>query len=74
MSKQHAGKPDRDEPFDGEYIGNIWGKKFTVLGAVLIVFMVAMMYCQHKQSGTEAGFEKQEHPVDRVFDSDSNNE
>ena len=74
MSKQHAGRSDRDEAFDKAYIGNIWGKKFTLIGAALILFMVTFMYCQHQKTGTEAGFEKQEHPVDRVFDSGSKND
>lgn len=68
MSKQHAAPPERDEAFEKEYIGNIWGKKFTLFGALLIILMSSMMFCEHKRTDTSPGFEQQEHSIDRVFD------
>ncbi|MCB0640059.1 MAG: hypothetical protein KDC44_00395 [Phaeodactylibacter sp.] len=37
MSKPEAQKEPKD-PFDGDYIGNIWGWKFSIFGLILILF------------------------------------
>ena len=71
MSNKHAAGPERDEAFRKEYVGNIWGPKFTMVGALLIILMVVFMYCEHQRTDTAPGFEKQEHPADRIFEKDS---
>jgi len=71
MSKQHAAAPQGDENEEEAYIGNIWGKKFTLYGGLLILFMTGIMFCEHQRTGTKGGFEKQEHAVDKVFEKDS---
>lgn len=71
MSKQHAAGPESENNEDQDYIGNIWGKKFTLYGGLLIVFMVSIMFCEHERTGTGAGFEKQEHSVDKIFEKDT---
>ena len=38
-----AEEPKKD-PFDGEYIGNIWGWKFSLFGLVVILVMVGLMW------------------------------
>ena len=40
--------PSKD-PFDGEYIGNIWGWKFSFMGLALIVGLVVLMAYRHAQ-------------------------
>lgn len=71
MSKQHAAGPEKDNQISKEYIGNIWGRKFTILGALLIIFMVTVIYCRHQVTGTQPGFEEQEHSIDKVFEKDT---
>jgi len=38
---------DRQDPMDGDYIGNIWGWKISYLGLALILIMLAMMIYRH---------------------------
>jgi len=71
MSKQHAAGPKGDDAFGKEYVGNVWGPKFTLYGGILIALMTLLMYCEHKRTNTAPGFEKQEHSIDRVFDKDT---
>ena len=40
-------KKDRKDPFDGEYIGNIWGWRNTFIGLGLILFLLGVMIYRH---------------------------
>jgi len=59
--------PYRDLEFDSEYIGNIWGWKFSMFGLALIVILSVLMFWRHDVTGTEPGFEKMEAPADKLF-------
>jgi len=41
MSKNQRDAPW--EPWDGEYIGNIWGKKFTLISFAIILFFSLLL-------------------------------
>ena len=54
MSKQK----DKDEhdnpwgdPFDGEYIGNIWGWRFSILSLIIILLMGLLFMYRHYEYG-----------------------
>ncbi len=44
MFQSPSGKKD---PMDGEYIGNIWGWKFSMFGLVIILLMLGIMAYRH---------------------------
>ena len=49
MDKDNKKKKEYKDPYDGEYIGNIWGWKFSYYGLGLILVMlllVGVRYCQ----------------------------
>ena len=41
MSKEQ--QDDRKDPFDGEYIGNIWGWRNSFIGLGVILFMFVVL-------------------------------
>lgn len=41
MSKEE--QEERKDPFDGEYIGNIWGWRNSFIGLGVILFMLAVL-------------------------------
>ncbi len=47
MSQTPPQKPWDD--WDGEYIGNIWGWKFSLISLAIILFMVVLMWYRHAQ-------------------------
>lgn len=53
MSKQSE---ERD-PFDGEYIGNIWGWRISLIGAAVIVLLSAFAAYRHYTLGVPFGLE-----------------
>jgi len=63
-------KPNRDDQFDSEYLGNVWGWKFSLFGFVLIISLILAMWYQHHTTNTAPGFDRQEMPIDKVFDKD----
>lgn len=42
-------------PEDQEYIGNIWGWKFSLFGLVLILFLLGLMVYRHYSLGVPFG-------------------
>jgi hypothetical protein len=38
---------DKKDPFDGEYIGNIFGWKFSIIGLILILLLGGLMLYRH---------------------------
>lgn len=40
-------KPHPDDAFDKEYIGNIWGWKFSWFGLALLTVLLAMILYRH---------------------------
>ena len=57
------------DPFDGEYLGNIWGWKISYIGLALIVFFTALIAYRHYSLGIPLGMEPtelQQEPTDSV--------
>lgn len=50
-------KEEKKDPFDGEYIGNIWGWKFSLFGAALILILLAAIAYRHYTLGVPLGIE-----------------
>ena len=50
-------KEDKKDPFDGEYIGNIWGWKFSLFGAALMLFLLAVIAYRHYALKVPLGIE-----------------
>lgn len=40
----HTETEGKKDPFDGEYIGNIWGWRNSFIGLVFILFMFAVLF------------------------------
>ncbi|MCB0678071.1 MAG: hypothetical protein KDC30_15330 [Saprospiraceae bacterium] len=40
-------KQEARDPFDGDYIGNIWGWKFSFIGLGMILFFVLLMWYRY---------------------------
>ena len=60
---------DRKDPMDGEYIGNIWGWKFSLIGLAMIVVLLAFMVYRHYTMGVGFGDpvkESTEVPIDTI--------
>lgn len=38
---------EKKDPFDGEYIGNIWGWKFSLFGLALILLLFGVIVYRH---------------------------
>lgn len=47
-----------DKPYNGEYLGNIWGWKLSIIGAVVLILMVAWILYAHLSTGTPFGMEE----------------
>ena len=42
---------EKKDPFDDDYIGNIWGWKFSVFGLILILILGGIMVYRHYALG-----------------------
>ncbi len=38
---------EKRDPFDGEYVGNVFGPKMTLYGGLIILFFLALMIYRH---------------------------
>lgn len=52
-------KEEKKDPFDGEYIGNPWGWRFSFIGLGLILLMLGLMVYRHYALGVPFGGEPQ---------------
>lgn len=63
-------QPEKRDTFDGEYIGNPWGWRFSLFGLALILLLLAIMIYRHLSLGVPFNWqpepEKQEVPVDSL--------
>ena len=69
MSNQEENKEKRD-PFDGDYIGNIWGWKFSFIGLGMIVFFGAIILYREMTVGEEF---RQRQQQEQLMQPDSTN-
>ena len=53
MSEQ----PEKKDPFDGDYIGNIWGWRVSMIGAAVIVLLSAFAAYRHYSLDVPFGLE-----------------
>ncbi len=49
---------EKRDPFDGDYIGNIFGPKLTLYGAILILFFTSIAVYRHWKLGVPFGMEE----------------
>lgn len=40
---------EKKDPFDGDYIGNIWGWRFSITGAIVLLLLIGLMVYRHYQ-------------------------
>lgn len=52
---------EKRDPFDGEYIGNIFGPKITLYGAILILLFTGIIIYRHWKLDVPFGMEE---PID----------
>ncbi|MEL6865318.1 MAG: hypothetical protein AAFP19_12910 [Bacteroidota bacterium] len=53
---------ERKDPFDGEYIGNIWGWKFSLMSLALILTLLLALWCRSTQL-TEEDWQRYEEKI-----------
>ena len=73
MSDSEKDKQEKKDPFDGEYIGNIWGWRISLIGAAVIVLLSAFAAYRHYTLGVPFGLEdpaKTETPADTTIYQD----
>lgn len=69
ITNNYGPKNDKfEDPMDGEYIGNIWGWKFSLMGLALILGLLALMSYRHYTMGV-APLERSPDPTEMVKDS-----
>ena len=51
---------EKRDPFDGEYVGNVFGPKITLYGGLLILFFLGLMIYRHWSLGIPFGMEEKE--------------
>lgn len=54
-----SNREEEKDPFDGDYIGNIWGWRISMIGAVVIVLLSAFAAYRHYTLGVPFGMEEQ---------------
>lgn len=61
-------KEEKKDPFDGEYIGNIWGWKFSLWGLGLIVVLLGMILYRHNAMDVPFGLEEETplNPIEQI--------
>jgi hypothetical protein len=51
-------KEEKRDPFDGEYIGNIWGWRLSLIGLGVLVFFLGLIAYRHYALDVPLGFEE----------------
>ena len=51
---------EKRDPFDEEYVGNIFGPNITLYGGLLILFFLALMIYRHWALDIPFGMEEEE--------------
>jgi hypothetical protein len=63
---------EKRDPFDGEYIGNVFGPKLTLYGGILILFFTGLALYRHWSLGVPFGWEEpKEESATTPFDPDT---
>ncbi len=62
---------EKRDPFDGEYIGNIFGPKITLYGAILILLFTGIIVYRHWKLDVPFGMEEEIPIMQEVFPVDS---
>lgn len=68
MSEQ----PEKRDPYDGDYVGNIWGWRISLIGAAVIVLLSAFAAYRHYTLDVPFGMEDPEQ-VEEQSATDSTN-
>ena len=59
-------KNEKKDPFDGEYIGNIWGWRTTFMGLGLILVVAGLAIYRHISLGVPFGETETPEKVEQV--------
>jgi len=51
-------KEEKRDPLDGEYIGNIWGWRLSLIGLVVLAFFLGLIAYRHYALDVPLGFEE----------------
>ncbi len=57
---------EKQDPFDGEYIGNIFGRKITIISAIVVIFFTAVVVYRHWALDVPPGLILEEDMPDEV--------
>lgn len=52
-----SGQEEKKDPFDGEYIGNIWGWRLSLISAAMILSLLAIAAYRHYALDVPLGFD-----------------
>ncbi len=55
--KDQASSEDKRDPYDGDYIGNIFGWKISAIGAAVMLFFIAVIAYRHWALDVPVGFD-----------------
>ncbi len=66
MSESNNSENKRD-PFDGPYVGNIWGKRMTLYGGIFILLMLAIVLYRHWAMDVPFGMDEQQPTVEQPY-------
>ena len=61
-------RPKLWDDWDGEYMGNMWGWKFSMLGLALIIGITALVWFRYSQLDES---EKTMTPIEMLMEKDS---
>lgn len=50
-------KKEKRDPFDGDYVGNIWGWRFSIIGAIGLLLLTSLAAYRHYTLGVPIGFD-----------------
>lgn len=66
MAKNDPDQSPKD-PFDGEYVGNIWGKKMTIYGGAFILVMLGIVLYRHYALDVPFGMDEEQPTLERPY-------
>jgi len=66
MSEQDSEK--KRDPHDGDYIGNIWGWRFSLFGGAIILLLLIVIIYRHIALGVPIGMEPEEGQQEELVD------
>jgi len=66
MSNSNDSENSRD-PFDGPYVGNVWGKRMTLYGGIFILIMLAIVLYRHWAMEAPFGMDEEQPTIEQPY-------